>query len=101
MFNTHQAIVRLAYLINDINELHLQPYEEAPKLAQDILDFINEFTLLLPPEPSVQDALSDADAALGRLDEYIDTPEGPEARTHLEAAAGRLQDAIDALSKLP
>ena len=33
MFNTHQAIVRLAYLINDINELHLQPYEEAPKLA--------------------------------------------------------------------
>lgn len=96
----HQAITKLSYLIDDVNTLHLKPWEEAPLTAQDILDFINHFTHLLPPLPAVQDALSNADAAAGRIDEYIDTPEGPEARTHLEAAAGRLQDTIDALSKL-
>lgn len=98
MTNTRRLLGLLIPLREQTAQLHLHDDHEAEAVADELRNLVSELSPTAT-NPAIRSALSDAEAAEGRILEYLDTPEGPEARIHLESAVASLDDAIFTLSK--
>ena len=72
--------------------------DDEPKAIAEELEQLERRLRDSPWSPPNRQAASDIDAAVGRIYEYLDTPQGPEAQDHQEACVSRLNDAIESLT---
>ena len=93
MPDIQNLLAALIHLREQAENIPLQDNSEAIDIAGELGYLISQFS----PTPH-NPALSDMDAAEGRIQEYLDTPPGSEAQDHLDATLSRLDDAIIALS---
>ena len=88
----------LIHLRDQAEDIPLQDNSEAVDIAEELRYLIAQFSPSAL-SPALQSALSDMDAAEGRIQEYLDTPQGREAQDHLDSALASIDDAIIALSQ--
>ena len=92
----HELRNLLIPLRDQLSQIDLEDDSEAADIAAELRYLISQFSPAAHSS-ALRTALSDMDAAEGRIHEYIDTPQGPDCRNHQEAAVSRLDDAIDIL----
>ena len=88
----------LAYLREQAENIPLEDESEAVDIAAELYYLISQYSPN-PRSPALSAALSDMDAAEGRIQEYLDTPPGREAQDHLDSAIASIDDAIISLSQ--
>ena len=91
-------LAALAYLREQAENIPLEDESEAVDIAAELYYLISQYSPTLH-NPALSAALSDMDAAEGRIQEYLDTPPGREAQDHLDSAIASIDDAIIALSQ--
>ena len=102
MPDTKNLLAALAYLREQAENIPLEDESEAVDIAAELYYLISQYspTLHNPAlSAALSAALSDMDAAEGRIQEYLDTPPGREAQDHLDSAIASIDDAIIALSQ--
>lgn len=94
----HELRNLLIPLRDQLSQIDLEDDSEAADIAEELRYLATQFSTIAQ-SPALRTALSDMNAAEGRIHEYLDTPQGPDCRNHQEAAISRLDDAIDILSQ--
>ena len=98
MTANQNLLAALIPLRDQAEDLDLQDNSEAADIAAELRHLISQFSPSAH-SPALRTALSDMDAAEGRIQEYLDTPQGREAQDHLDSALASIDDAIIALSQ--
>lgn len=91
-------LAALTYLREQAENIPLEDESEAVDIAEELRYLISQFSPSAR-SPALSAALSDMDAAEGRIQEYLDTPPGREAQDHRDSAIASIDDAIIALSQ--
>ena len=91
-------LAALAYLREQAENIPVEDESEAVDIAAELYYLISQYSPT-PHSPALSAALSDMNAAEGRIQEYLDTPPGREAQDHLDSAIASIDDAIISLSQ--
>ena len=97
MNDPHRILKRLIPLRDQAEWMELEDDSEPSEISRELQDLADSMKRL-PRSAPITQAVSDIEAAVGRIYEYLDTPQGPESQDHQEACVSRLNDAIESLT---